>query len=105
MTQYDAPTEVRVREVRARSGDFVESAVELAGGFARLGLGVLQIPLSLLPRETRQHTRNAFKELSYAFASLPRDFADIAGERIEEWVKRGEAPATRSAPLDEVEKI
>jgi hypothetical protein len=105
MAQYDVPTEVRVREVRARSGEFVDSAVELAGGLARLGLGVLQIPLALLPKETRIHTRNAFKELSYAFATLPRDFADIAGERIEEWARRGEAPATRTAPLDEVEKI
>lgn len=91
MTHENVP-EVRVREVRARDDDFVETAVQLAGGFARLGLGLLKVPLSLLPRETQQHTLNALRELSYAFATLPRDFAEIAGQEIEKWVRGEETP-------------
>ncbi|MCX7859174.1 MAG: hypothetical protein N2385_03720 [Chloroflexus sp.] len=83
--------EVRVRSVPVRRSDsFVESAMEFGGGVARLGFSVFTLPLALLPPESRQHMRNATKELLYAFASLPRDFAEIAGKSIEKWAAEGE---------------
>jgi hypothetical protein len=48
--------------------------------------------------------RNATQELMYAFASLPRDFAEIAGEAIEAWAGEPSAPAAShtKAPKDEM---
>lgn len=97
--------EVRVRNVAARRNDsFTESLTEFGGGLVRLGVSVLSLPLAILPRETRGHMRNATRELLYAFATLPRDFADVAGEAIEDWAREADAkdgPA-RYAPRDEV---
>lgn len=85
--------EVRVRSVPVRRNDsFVESVMEFGGGIVRLGFSVFTLPLALLPPESRQHMHNATKELMYAFASLPRDFAEIAGKSIEKWAAEGEEP-------------
>ncbi len=96
--------EVRVRSVRTRRNDsFVESAMELGGGVVRVGFSLFTLPFALLPAESRQHMRNATKELMYAFASLPGDFADVAGKEIEKWAAEGgEAPVARTAPKDEL---
>jgi hypothetical protein len=96
--------EVRVRSVRTRRNDsFVESAMEFGGGVVRVGFSVFTLPLALLPPESRQHMRNATKELMYAFASLPGDFADIAGKEIEKWAAEGgETPVVKIAPKDEL---
>ncbi len=89
--------EVRVRSVPVRRSDsFVESAMEFGGGIARLGFSLFTLPLALLPQESRQHMRNATKELMYAFASLPRDFAEIAGKSIEKWAAEGEEPKSET---------
>ena len=83
--------EVRVRSVQTRRSDsFVESAMEFGGGVVRMGFSVFTLPLALLPGESRKHMENATRELMYAFASLPKDFADIAGESIERWAAEGE---------------
>ena len=72
----DVEGEVRVRSVRSvRSDSFVETAMEFGGGIVRLGFSLFTLPLALLPTDTRHHMQNATKELMYAFASLPRDFA------------------------------
>lgn len=97
--------EVRVRNVRARKNDsFVESAVEFGGGILRLGYSVITLPLAILPSESRTHMRNATKELMYAFATLPGDFADIAGKAIEDWAAAGDTgpAAVTKAPKDEL---
>ncbi len=89
--------EVRVRSVPVRRSDsFVESAMEFGGGIARLGFSLFTLPLALLPPESRHHMRNATKELMYAFASLPRDFAEIAGKSIEKWAAEGEEPKSET---------
>lgn len=97
--------EVRVRTVQTRrSESLLESAVEFGGGIMRLGFALVTLPLAILPPETRMHMRNATQELMYAFASLPRDFAEIAGEAIEAWAaEREAAPAAQTkAPKDEM---
>jgi hypothetical protein len=96
--------EVRVRNVTTqRSDSFLESATEFAGGIFRLGFSVATLPFALLPRESRQHMRNATRELMYAFATLPRDFADVAGEAIEDWARDADTPPTsHHAPRDEI---
>jgi hypothetical protein len=99
--------EVRVRSVRARRNDsFAETAMEFGGGVVRLGFSVFTLPFALMPTETRTHLRNATHELMYAFASLPRDFADIAGAAIEDWAAETDDPApaatARRAPNDEM---
>ncbi len=89
--------EVRIRSVPVRRSDsFVESAMEFGGGIARLGFSLFTLPLALLPPESRRHMRNATKELMYAFASLPRDFAEIAGKSIEKWAAEGEEPKSET---------
>lgn len=98
--------EVRVRSVRARRNDsFAETAMEFGGGVVRLGFSVFTLPLALLPPESRQHMRNATRELMYAFASLPGDFADIAGREVERWADEGDdvvPPPPARAPMDEM---
>jgi hypothetical protein len=96
--------EVRVRSVRTRRNDsFVETAMEFGGGVVRLGFSVFTLPFALLPTESRGHMRNATKELMYAFASLPKDFADVAGKAIEDWAaETDDAPAAPKAPRDEM---
>jgi hypothetical protein len=96
--------EVRVRSVRTRRNDsFVEQAMEFGGGVVRLGFSVFTLPLALLPGESRTHMRNATKELMYAFASLPKDFADVAGAAIEDWAAETDGPApAKKAPKDEI---
>ncbi len=94
--------EVRVRNVTTRRSDsFTESAMEFGGGVVRLGFSVFTLPLALLPRESRQHMRNATRELMYAFATLPRDFAEVAEEAIEDWARDSDDTTTR-APRDEI---
>lgn len=91
--------EVRVRSVRTRRNDsFMESAMEFGGGVVRLGFSVFTLPFTLLPTESRSHMRVATKELMYAFASLPRDFADVAGAAIEDWAAESDDPAAPPAP-------
>jgi hypothetical protein len=97
--------EVRVRSVRTRQNDSViEQAMEFGGGVVRLGFSVFTLPLALLPSESRQHMRNATKELMYAFASLPAEFSNIAGEAVEKWAaEHDDAPVvTGKAPKDEL---
>jgi hypothetical protein len=104
--------EVRVRSVRTRRNDsFMESAMEFGGGVVRLGFTVFTLPFALLPTESRGHMRNATRELMYAFASLPRDFADIAGAAVEDWASETDGPApaaataAATAPKDEMAAI
>jgi len=89
----------RVRERRGEA-DLAGAAEEFVGGVARLGYGLLSLPLALLPRQTRAHVHSAVRELSHGFARLPAEFAAIAGAEIERWAAEGEdGPAPpRPAP-------
>ena len=79
-----------------KEGDLYDAAEEFIGGVGRLGYGLLALPLSLLPRETRTHLERAVREMGYSFARLPAEFADIAGAEIERWAAEGEEePAPR----------
>jgi len=94
--------EVRVRSVRTqRSDSLVETVVGFGGGIMRVGLSVATLPLGLLPSESRQHLRNAAKEVLYAVAGLPGDFAKAATTVIEEWAAKTDA-APQAAPKDEL---
>jgi hypothetical protein len=103
----DVQGEVRVRSVRTtRSDSFVESAMEFGGGIVRLGFGLFTLPLALLPTQTRTHVNNATRELMYAFASLPGDFAKVAGQAVEDWAKESDvAPVASTAPKDEISAV
>ncbi|MCS6883202.1 MAG: lamin tail domain-containing protein [Oscillochloridaceae bacterium] len=65
---------------------------------ARVGYGLFELLLGLLPPQTRHHARNGVRELSYAFAGLPRDFAEISGGEIKRWAVRSGVEATLVAP-------
>lgn len=103
--------EVRVRNVapRQRSESLIETAAEFGGGVVRLGFSVLTLPFAALPPDSRQHMRNATRELMYAFAELPRNFAETAGEAIEDWAKDANAMPSdagkRHAPRDEIKPV
>ncbi|MGQ9927013.1 MAG: hypothetical protein ACUVS4_09095, partial [Chloroflexaceae bacterium] len=82
-----------------RPSDRILGTVEgVVAPVARFGYGLLDLGLGLLPSQSRQHMRNAIRELSYAFASLPRDFAEIAGYEIEPWAVRSDVEAALIAP-------
>lgn len=97
--------EVRVRSVRTRRSDsFAETAMEFGGGVVRLGFSVFTLPFALMPTQTRSHLRNATHEMLHAFASLPGDFADVAGRAIEDWAAESDDPPAppKAAPRDEL---
>lgn len=95
--------EVRVRSVRTRRSDsLLESAVEFGGGVVRLGLSVAALPLALLPSDSRQHLRNATKEVLHAFAGLPGDLAKVADTAIEDWAAKTDGVTPKTAPKDEL---
>lgn len=76
-----------------RNNELLDSAEDFAAGVGRLSYSLLSLGLDLLPGQSRTHMHRAVRELSYAFAELPRSFADIAGEAIEEWAAEGETGA------------
>ncbi|MGB9632914.1 MAG: lamin tail domain-containing protein, partial [Chloroflexaceae bacterium] len=83
----------------SRPSDRILGTVEgVVAPVARFGYGLLDLGLGLLPPQSRQHMRNAIRELSCAFASLPRDFAEIAGREIEPWAVRSDVEAALFAP-------
>lgn len=85
-----------------RNGDLIDAVEGFAAGVGRLGYGLLSFGLDLLPPQSRRHMYNAIHELSYAFARLPRDFADIAGAEIERWAGDDAAaasPAPEAKPM------
>lgn len=90
------------RPVRRATNDLIDATEELAVGVGRLGYGLLSLGLNLLPRQSRQHMHNAVHELSHAFATLPRDFAEIAGAEVERWAAEGgpasDVPAAPATP-------
>ncbi len=94
------------RRARRTTNELLDTAEELAVGVGRLGYGLLSFGLDLLPRQSRQHMHNAIHELSHAFATLPRDFADIAGAEIERWAVDGgsaaEAPPAGDARVQHI---
>lgn len=80
---------------RQRSNALIDTAENAARGVGRFGYGLLSLGLGLLPKQSREHMHNAVRELSYAFASLPRDFADIAGAKVEHWAAGPAEPTPR----------
>ncbi|WP_129674144.1 lamin tail domain-containing protein [Candidatus Chloroploca sp. Khr17] len=78
-----------------RTGDLLDTVSEVAVGVGRFGYSLLSLGLSILPKQSRESMHTAVRELSYGFARLPRDFADIAGEEIEHWANTDEAPPAR----------
>ncbi len=81
------------RRSRRSNNALIDTVEELAVGAGRLGYGLLSLGLDLLPAQSRQHMHNAVRELSHAFATLPGDFATIAGAEIERWAAdAGAAP-------------
>jgi len=90
--------EVRVRNVTTKRNDgIVGSVMDLGSGAVKLGMTVVFLPLTLLPKDTRTHVRNAVRELAYALATLPRDLATVAGDAVDDWAKE-----TDGAPRDEI---
>lgn len=73
------------RRPRRSDDGLIDTVEELAVGVGRLGYGLLSLGIDLLPPQSRRHMHNAVRELSHAFATLPGDFATIAGAEIERW--------------------
>lgn len=93
------------RQRRRRNNELLDSAEDFAAGLGRLGYGLLSLGLGLLPSQSRTHMHNAVRELSYAFARLPRDFADVAGIAIDDWAAETDGPATNGSPAAEVRRV
>ncbi len=87
---------------RSQHGDPLYTAIEQAAVQAgRFGYGLLRLPLGLLPTQSRSHMERALYELSRGFASLPGDFARIAGREIERWADETPAPRRHPQPVPE----
>ncbi len=83
-----------------RNNELLDAAEDMATGVGRLGYSLLSLGLGLLPSQSRAHMHNAVRELSYAFAELPRDFANIAGVAIDNWA--ADADSMAAAPTSGV---
>lgn len=81
---------------RADGDGLFEMGARLVSGVARLGLTVISIPLSILPRNTRVRVRRGVAELARGFIALPKELADIS-ERVVDDIFSGTAPALPSA--------
>jgi hypothetical protein len=90
--EQDQSSDTRMAR-REESRSIANMMMDTVGGATRLGMNLANLPLGLLPNQSRDHMRNAIRELSYAFAQLPRDFATIAEKPIEEWIARADQPA------------
>lgn len=97
-------TETGGRRPRRSDNALLDTVEGLATGVGKFGYGLLSLGLDLLPRQSRQHMHNAIHELSHAFATLPRDFAEIAGAEIERWAD-GTTAGGHSAAESRVQHI
>ena len=79
-----------------RNNELLDAAEDMATGVGRLGYSLLSLGLGLLPSQSRAHMHNAVRELSYAFAELPRTFANSAGVAINDWA--ADADSMAAAP-------
>ncbi|WP_298483204.1 lamin tail domain-containing protein [uncultured Chloroflexus sp.] len=87
--------------IRSRNNDPLYDAIETTTiRIGRFGYGLLRLPLSLLPSQSRTHMERALYELSHGFASLPGDFARIAEHEIKRWIDET-PPARRRQPEPE----
>jgi hypothetical protein len=86
------------------NGDLIDAVAGVATGIGRVGYGLLSFGLDLLPPQSRRHMYNAIHELSYGFARLPRDFAEIAGSEIERWAGADDAPVAQPTTTPAVQK-
>jgi hypothetical protein len=79
--------DVRVRNVRtqAQGKDLFGSLLEGGNTLVRMGLGLLTLPLTILPPEPRQQVRQTIHDIMLALISLPRELAEVATTAIEEW--------------------
>lgn len=78
--------EVRVRNVRpVQNESLLGKVTQLGTGAVEFGLSLMTMPLNILPAESRQHLRNAARELLYAVTSLPGSLADAATEAVKDW--------------------
>ncbi len=78
-------------------GTIEQTAVQVG----RFGLGLLRLPLGLLPAQSRTHMERALYELSRGFASLPGDFARIAEQEINRWANEPSSPLPTRHPEPE----
>jgi len=84
--KQQAEGEVRVRNVRTQqSGNLLNSVMEGGGNIIRVALGIITLPLSILPPEPREQVRNAMQDTIMAVASFPANWADVVTKAVEDW--------------------
>jgi len=78
--------EVRVRNVRTQqSGNLLNSVMDGGGNIIRVALGIITLPLSILPPEPREQVRNAMQDTIMAVAAFPANWADVVTKAVEDW--------------------
>jgi len=96
--------EVRVRNVRpVQNESLLGKVTQLGTGAVEFGLSLMTMPLNILPAESRQHLRNAARELLYAVTSLPGSLADAATEAVKDWA--GEKAVASEVTVSPAQKV
>jgi hypothetical protein len=85
--KQQAEGEVRVRNVRTEQsgGNLLNSVMEGGGNIIRVALGIITLPLSILPPEPREQVRNAMQDTIMAVAAFPANWADVVTKAVEDW--------------------
>jgi len=71
-------TEVKVRNVGDdRNTDISDSTRSVINNLFQAGMSLVDIPINILPRKSRQHLQEARREFTLGVAALTRDLADV----------------------------
>ncbi len=77
-------TEVKVKNVHSEHEDVRHETRRLVQSLMRTGVSLLELPISILPRESQTHIRAAGREFTRGVASLTREVANALEKAAEE---------------------
>jgi hypothetical protein len=89
-TEKSMEGEVRVRNVRApqSSPNVLSSVLKGGNNVVRMALGVITLPLAILPPESRDQVRTTLQDTVKAVASFPADWANVITKAVEDWANQ-----------------
>ncbi len=86
----DVEGEVRVRNVRTpeSSKNVFSSVLEGGNNVVRMALGVVTLPLAVLPPESRKQVQDTIQDTVKAVVSFPGDWANVVTKAVEDWANQ-----------------
>lgn len=87
--QQTVEGEVRVRNVRTpQPKNILNPVLEGGGNVVRMALGVISLPLSILPPESRSQVQKTLQDTAKAVASFPADWANVVTKAVDDWANQ-----------------